>query len=306
MNKKISTQALLALKDALTNIYWKKEDLRQFVEFSIENKAIVSTIDWLTNAKSLSVSQLVDRMVTRQDMYQDDLLHLLRETSNMSDFSHLEFWDKDGTKNLIPRAKQAVEKLRAQTKGYFDALQELKKTSEKRADTIQKVNQTVSFAEKLDSLKREFIELATSSDAQQRGYKLEKLLNELFKLFNLFPKEAYKVRGEQIDGSFTFDSTDYLLEAKWQKYQVNASDLYIFGSKISGKLKNTLGLFVSIDGFSKDSTETGSPVLKSMILMDGMDLMMILDGRIRLDEMILKKRRHASDTGEIFFRIVGV
>jgi hypothetical protein len=37
--------------------------------------------------------------------------------------------------------------------------------------------------------------------------------------------------------------------------------------------------------------------------MDGQDLMMVFDGRVRLNEMIFIKRRHTSDTGEIYYRI---
>ncbi|MGY0035083.1 hypothetical protein [Pedobacter sp. NJ-S-72] len=86
---------------------------------------------------------------------------------------------------------------------------------------------------------------------------------------------------------------------------MNASDLYAFGGKISGKLKNTLGLFISLNGYSKDATETGSTTLKSMILMDGQDLMQVLEGRISLSQLIFLKRRHASDTGEIYLKIRG-
>jgi hypothetical protein len=68
-------------------------------------------------------------------------------------------------------------------------------------------------------------------------------------------------------------------------------------------LKNTLGLFISVDGFSKDGIENNNPLTKQMILMDGEDLMMVFDGRIRLDEIILLKRQHASQTGEIFYKL---
>lgn len=302
--KKISTQALIALKDALSNAYWRKKDLRQFIELTMDNPYIVSTIDWQENPKYESVSQLIDRMAARQDIYQNDLLKLLQETSNINDFSHLKYWDEKG--DLTKRAKEAVAKLRAQTKGYFDTIQELNNAAEKRFENIEKVKQSVSFAEKLDELKKQFFTIATNDNAQQRGFSLEKLLNELFHLFDLSPKGAFKITGEQIDGSFTFDNNDYLLEAKWQKAQINAGDLYKFGGKISGKLKNTLGLFISLDGYSSDCTETGSSVVKSMILMDGLDLIMVLDGRIRLNEMIFIKRRHASDTGEIYYRIAGI
>ena len=302
--QKVSTQALIALKDALANIYWRKKELRQFIELTMENPYIVSTIDWQENPKYESVSQLIDRMSARQDIYLNDLLKLLQEASNMNDFSHLRYWDEKG--DLTKRAKEAVAKLRSQTKGYFDTIQELNKAAEKRVENIEKVKQTISFTEKLDELKTQFLTLATSLDSQKRGFQLEKLLNDLFHLFDLLPKAAFKIKGEQIDGSFTFDNHDYILEAKWQKAQVNAGDLYEFGGKISGKLKNTLGLFISLDGYSSDCTQTGSSIVKSMILMDGQDLMMVLDGRIKLNEMIFIKRRHASDTGEIYHRISGV
>lgn len=74
INKKMSANSILALKDALVAIYYRKKDLRQFIELTIENAAIVSTIDWADNVKYESVSQLIDRMVKRQDFYQTDLL----------------------------------------------------------------------------------------------------------------------------------------------------------------------------------------------------------------------------------------
>lgn len=302
--QKISTQAIIALKDALSNIYWRKKDLRQFIELTIEHSTIVSTIDWQEIQKQESVSILIDRMVAREDIYQNDLLRLLQETANFNDFSHLEYWDKDG--ELVKRAKKCVEKLRNQTKGYFDAIDELRKAAEKREENISKVKMTIYFAEKLEELKAKFFEIAINANSQQRGFQLEKLLNELFLLFDLSPKSAFKILGEQIDGAFTYDSNDYILEAKWQKSQVNASDLYSFGGKISNKLKNTLGLYISIDGFSPSGIETNHPLTKQMILMDGQDLIQVLDGRIRLNDMILIKRQHASQTGQIFYRITGI
>lgn len=299
--QRISTQAIIALKDALSNIYWRKKDLRQFIELTIENSAIVATIDWQEIQKHESVSILIDRMVERQDVFQNDLLKLIQETGNFNDFSHLEYWDKNGS--IIKRAKETVEKLRNQTKGYFDTIEELKKTQEKREVNINKVKTTIYFSEKLEELKKHFFEIAVNSTPQKRGFQLEKLLNELFLLFDLSPKSSFKIAGEQIDGAFTFDSSDFLLEAKWQKEQITASELYSFGGKIANKLKNTLGLYISIDGFSQTGVDTNNPLTKQMILMDGQDLMLVLDGRIRLNDMILIKRQHASQTGEIFFRL---
>ncbi|RTZ02747.1 hypothetical protein EKL98_12875 [Flavobacterium bomense] len=302
INKKMSANSILALKDALVAIYYRKKDLRQFIELTIENAAIVSTIDWADNVKYESVSQLIDRMVKRQDFYQTDLLKLVQEVGNINDFSHLEYWEKEN-RGLIKKAEVAVGKLRQQAKGHFDTIEELKKAEERRETTKEKLKDSIAYQQKLDELKMEFYEIASNTNSQQKGFQFEKFLNKLFNFFDLDPKSAFKVIGEQIDGAFTFDNTDYLLEAKWQEKSIIAADLYTFGGKIQGKLKNTLGLFVSLGPYSSECTETGSSVLKSMILMDGMDLMQVLEGRVRLNDMILIKRRHASQTGDIYYQM---
>jgi len=40
-----------------------------------------------------------------------------------------------------------------------------------------------------------------------------------------------------------------------------------------------------------------------MILMDGSDLMAVLEGRIDLVQLLLRKRRQAAQTGQIYLRI---
>ncbi len=304
IEKRISVQTLLALKDALTNIFWTKKDLRQFIQLTLENPLIVSTIDWAENTKLESVSELIDKMSKRQDLYQNDLLKLIQETGNFEDFSHLKIWDNAEEK--IKKARIAVEKLRNHTKGYFDTIDELKKAELARTANQAKIKESITYQQRLDELKNRFFEIAISDNHQSRGFQLEKFLNELFTFFDLDPKSSFKITGEQIDGSFTFDNTDYLLEAKWQKKQIDAQELYGFGGKIQGKLKNTLGLYVSLEGYTTESTKTENPAVKAIILMDGSDLMQILEGRIKLTDMLYIKRRHAAQTGEIFHRITGL
>ena len=79
----------------------------------------------------------------------------------------------------------------------------------------------------LADLKSLFFKIAANTNFQQRGFDFEKFLKDLFLLYELDPKGSFKNYGEQIDGAFTFDGTDYLLEAKW-KQQVNRTDLASF------------------------------------------------------------------------------
>lgn len=297
--KKFSPNAIQALKEALTHIYWRKKDLRSFVYHTVTNKAIVPTIDWENNYKHESASQLIDRMVARLDLYNDDLLRLFDAVMHMNEFSHLKQWDDADSK--IKNAVDSVNALREHAQGYF-TLKEEKERAEQRKTAYQAmIEEKLNSQQKIADLRNEFFILSVEDNPQKRGYMLEKFLNELFRTFDLDPKESFKIVGEQIDGAFTFDSQDYLLEAKWQKDPIQAGELYDFGGKIDGKFKITLGLFISINGFSSESTKVNSPVVKSMILMDGVDLMAILDNRISLKDMLFRKRRHAAEKGEIYF-----
>jgi hypothetical protein len=140
-------------------------------------------------------------------------------------------------------------------------------------------------------------------DPHARGYRLQQLLSELFALFDLDPKASSALEGEQIDGAFSFENSDYLLEAKWQKVPVEPADLRNFAGVITSKLKTTLGLFVAINGFTEAGVKNHSRRGASMVLMDGEDLYAILEGRIALPDVLHRKRRHASQTGDIYLRV---
>ena len=134
---------------------------------------------------------------------------------------------------------------------------------------------------------------ASCDNFQQRG----------FDLFDLDPRAAFRISGEQIDGSFSFEGTDYLLEAKWQNKPIGAKDLDSLASKLSRKLDNTLGLFVSINGFSDDAVDAHSSGGRLVVLMDGSVLMAVLEGRIDLVQLHLRKRRTVAETGNIYTKI---
>ena len=134
----------------------------------------------------------------------------------------------------------------------------------------------------LETLRDEFVTLHNDPDRQSAGLKLEKVLNCLFELHGLSPREPFRVRGEQIDGSFELDHEVYLLEAKWHKEPRPAADLYVFREKIEGKSKFTRGVFLSINGVTTDAvhaiTQGKQP---NFFIIDGHDLMMagcLVDG----------------------------
>lgn len=291
--KKISPQAILALKEALAVIFWKKEDLQDFLKLSLTNNAILATINW-SGTKREAVKELVERMTNRLDIYKEDLMNLLLAVTDFDDFSNLKFWDDDGSKTR--KAKEAVTNLRSHTKGYIQVTKEQEEAQKRKVEAEKRIIQNKSLAEELAGLKDRFTSLATNRDLQKRGFELERFLYDLFLLYELEPKGSFKNYGEQIDGSFTFHGTDYLLEAKWKR-QVDRSDLATFCYKVETKFKTAAGLLVTIEGVTSEAV---SPDFKSIIIMDGLDIMTVLDGRISLTDLLFKKRRKASETGKIY------
>lgn len=298
--KRLSAVAAQNLKEALSNIYWYKDDLRSFLDKCIYDKSILVNLNW-DNYKRQIVSDLVDILYKNQEEYLGDLRRIVNEVCNMNSFVHLEQLE-DGYKKS-QRAKEAVKAL----KDIVDIHNEKKKEDEdiarRRKEAAEKLKSNQAVVKKLDEINSIYSKLILSGKPQQRGYELEKIMYEIFLLFDLDPKASFRNVGEQIDGAFELEGTDYLFEAKWQNAPCDASDLDSFNGKIRRKLDNTLGLFMSINGFSEDAVKIHSTGRSTMLLMDGADLMAVLEGRIDLVTLILRKKRHAAHTGNIYLKI---
>jgi hypothetical protein len=300
VSKKIVPAALNALKQALTDVYWYKSDLRSFLTSTLSKSELVTQLNWEDYKRNI-VTSVVDRLARHEDLFQGDLLRLMTEVARIDDFSHLARLD-DG-KEKAKKAQAAVQALRKYVGNPTATDNETEKAEARRKGAFEALMRTTAVQERLQALAKDYYSLLSDTDPQKRGYRLEALLRELFTVFDLDPKASFKVSGEQIDGAFTFQSTDFLLEAKWQKALVDASDLDSLAGKLTRKLDNTLGLYLSVNGYSEDGVRQHSSGRRLMILMDGSDLMAVLEGRIDLIQLLLRKRRHASQTGNIYLRI---
>jgi hypothetical protein len=301
VGKKIAPAAIVALKNALPAVYWYKKDLRTFLSNTLRDPRILAGINWDDTKRDIAAS-VVDRLATNEDLYRDELLKLMLEVASMEDFGHLRVLEDGELKAGI--AEQSVKSLKAQVWGHRELIEEAERVERRRDESKQRAKEITATQQKLSELSSVYSGLLGSSDRQGRGYKLEKLIRELFELFDLDPKASFKLLGEQVDGAFTFDTTDYLFEARWQEQRVSAADLNAFDGKVARKLDNTLGLFLSINGFSEDGVRAYTAGgQRRLVLMDGEDLMAILDARIPLTDLLLRKRRHASQTGNILLGV---
>ncbi|HEX4154851.1 MAG TPA: hypothetical protein VHY48_04490 [Acidobacteriaceae bacterium] len=299
MVKRMSSAAVVALKEALATIYWYKDGFKSFVTTTIGKQINLAQFDW-TRPKRQVASELVDTL-TSDEQWVSTLTRLSMEVCAMTDFSHLERLD-DG-KNKADAARKAVAALRKLLSTHVDIESERKQQQDRQKGAERRAADAASFDGRLRAIKDDFAALLKQKTPQSRGYYLEKILRDLFELYDLDPKASFRNTGEQIDGAFCFESTEYLLEAKWQEKWSDASDLDSFAAKIRRHLENTLGLFISINGFSPDGIEAHERGGVISLLLDGQDLAAVLEGRIPLPDLLRRKKQHAARKGGGFLPV---
>ncbi|RDS80965.1 restriction endonuclease [Dyella psychrodurans] len=299
MTKRLAPAAIVALKEALCAVYWYKADLRSFLQQCLSNPIVLARLNWDSYKRQI-VSDLVDLLVTNQESHLGDLTRLCSEVCGISSFEHL--LQLEGGVQKSERAKAAVSQLRTLLTPHQEAQKQADEIVERQKRASEKLRANVAVRQKLEDIKSRYMALVVSQNVQARGYELERIMYDLFELFDLDPKASFRNTGEQIDGAFSLDGTDYLFEAKWQQQLVNTSELDAFAGKVRRKLENTLGAFLSINGFSQDGVTLHSASGAVMLLMDGADLMAILEERIDFISLLLRKKRHAAQTGNIYLQ----
>lgn len=137
---------------------------------------------------------------------------------------------------------------------------------------------------------------------QARGYAFEQFLKELFDSFGLKAREPFRLRGEQIDGSFVLSDDTYLIEAKWQSQPCGVAELHGFHGKVEQKAAWTRGLFISYNGFSEDGLYAFGRA-KRVVCMNGSDLYEAMHREIPLTHLLERKVRGAAESGLPFIDI---
>jgi hypothetical protein len=155
-------------------------------------------------------------------------------------------------------------------------------------------------AEQINQLKIDFAELEQERDAKKRGFAFERFLVDLFRAFDIDYRASYRVGVEQIDGAIRYASRDFLVEAKWTKVPPDTNDLFDFAMKVSGKLDGTLGLVITMLPPAADILEHVAKQSRRVLVMDGRDLALILEGQVTLPEALDMKSRRAAQEGILF------
>ena len=139
----------------------------------------------------------------------------------------------------------------------------------------------------------------STMDPQARGYAFEKFLKDVFDAYGLSARASFRLKGEQIDGSFVLGEQTYLLEARWRNAKVDVETLRAFNAKVEHKASWSRGLIISQSGFTAAGLHAFGPG-KRLVCMDGLDLHQVLSAPLDLREVIALKVRRVAETGMAF------
>jgi hypothetical protein len=173
------------------------------------------------------------------------------------------------------------------------------------AERVRKEKQAV-LRKQSALLLAQFDQASLGDDPHHRGYLLEDLLNRLFDLHDFPVIRAFRRNNgsEQIDGAFEMDGWHYLVECRWRAKLSDICDLDGLTGKVGRSGRQTMGLFLSINGWSAQlpGLLKQNPN-KSVILMEGYDLRSVLDRRADLRRLMKAKVRALNLDAEPYFPV---
>jgi hypothetical protein len=302
MKKRLAVNLIQLTQDACLKAFWRKRALRLFLkQHRISDKKLAT---WHQDE---SKREFIDRLV-------EDLLNLkenkghsvIEEMANslaeMKHFPDLENWEDSAEK--ISVAHKAVARLKVEVDKLNQQARDEEEIQRRRKVAQEKQEKTIGAQQTLEKLGQKLNSLSAKQGTQEGGYDFEKWFYELVSFFELPARPPYNANGRQIDGSLTLDGTTFLIETKFTKDQSGAPDIDIFMSKIVRKADNTMGIFVSMSGFSGVAIDEASRDRTPMLLMDYSHIYnLILPGIMSFPDVIRRIKRHASQAGRAYLAI---
>ena len=285
--------------EAALTAYWRKSALRQFLTSSGVAASFLAT--W---APDESKRQFLDRLFPRLQATSAGhtaVFRMARALAEMSSFPDLRNWEDEADK--VARATTAVQELRD-----YLAAQDSKSRGEERArENRQRVHQERlqlrrAIADR-DKLRQELEHMHDQVGTQAGGYAFEDWFYRMLEYFEITSRRPYRAQERQIDGALTVDGTTYLVETKFTSSQAIPAQVDSLRAKVGAMADNTMGLFVSISGYTQAAIHAASGPGTTLLVFDAGHLFHVLSGNATFADMVSRARRHASQTGEAYWRV---
>jgi hypothetical protein len=286
---------LRALKEAIRNVFWTRDEFRKLFARCGVPPSLIARPDW--NSNTWTIVDTVIEALNELNGSEGIIRSITQETLRYKNGQHLAWSGEE----RVRKAGESLKRLREVMGEHEEEKQKKAHEQKLRDENRKKREKGIIFNQELSRHLETFKNWFSEKDASKRGFAFELLLGEIFDLFDLAPKGAFRRKGEQIDGGFKLDNENYLLEAKWQAGKINLNDLRDLDGAVSSTIETTLGLFLSVNEFSADAIETLIAGNRPRIIcMDGQDLMLVLEGRIDLQSLLRRKKEIAAQRRLIY------
>jgi hypothetical protein len=296
---RLSSHFIDLVYDALLKSYWRKEALRRFLRRSHISDHFLAQL-----SADESKREWLDRLFPKleaSDRGQAVIQQMARSLADQTTFPDLENWEDSDEK--IRAAKAAVAALREYLKRKHEEQENEKAFALKRHVAEEERLKKVRSQADLAKLKDRLDSLGTQLGTQEGGYAFQDWFYDLMDYFEVDNRRPYVVGGRQIDGSVTIDGTTYLVELKFTAGQSDAPDIDSLLKKVNDKADNTMGIMVSMSGYSSVAVQEASFSRSPLLLLDFNHLYMVLGRLFPFPDLVRRIRRHSSQEGQAYLSV---
>ena len=296
MAKRLSPTFVTLIYEATLKSYWRRQALRRFLRQAGIAESFLST--W---TQEESKRDFLDRLFAKlpdQNRGQELLMQMAKDLAAQDTYPDLSGWED--SKQKIRDATVAVAALRRALNSLDEQVQSKANQDAARERHKQMQQEAQRSRDTLETLNSRLATLASRLGSNEAGYEFQTWFYDLMDFFEIMNRRPFTSGGRQIDGSVTVSGTTYLVELKFTKEQSGATDIDSALKKINDKADNTMGIMVSISGYSGVAIKEASGRRTPLLLMDHSHLYFALAGGATFGEIIDRVRRHASQTGEAF------
>lgn len=296
MAARITPHLIQLTYEAALKSFWRKEALKKFLRECHVSSTFID--GW---ASEESKREFLDR--TFENLQKSDrgkaVIHQMAVfLADQTTFPDLRNWEDSALK--IAEATKAVTELKDYLCKQGEEIRSEKEREEiknRAREEKQKIQRAQTDKAKLDDRLKA---LHSAVGTQQGGYDFQDWFFDLLDFSEIINRRPYWSSGRQIDGSLNVDGTTYLVELKFTGAQADATDIDSFKAKIDSKADNTMGVMVSISGYSSVAITEASGKKTPLLLLDALHLYLFLAGSLKFSEIITRVRRHAAQTGEAY------
>lgn len=299
MAGKVTPRLVELTYQAALKSFWRRPALKKFLLASHVKEGFFSS--WTTDE---SKRDLLDRLFPKlqaSDRGKAVIFQMAVNLSEQTSFPDLRNWEDSDQK--IQDAHKAVQELKAYLKQQNEEItseRERQEAQERARSERQKIQRSLTDKGKLQE---ELDAMHSKVGTQEGGYEFEAWFYKMLDYCEITNRQPYKSGGRQIDGSLTHDGTTYLVELKFTKDQSGAPDIDSLKAKVDKMADNTMGIMVSISGFSSTAISDASGSKTTLLLLDASHLYLFLSGAMTFAEIVSRVRRHASQTGEAYLPV---